>query len=260
MNTVRLVAREFVLDQKSFWRNWTNLIFIVGLPLLYLFIFATVFKGHGTLPDQPGVVTVTMVYVSLITAIGVVSATTQYLASTLVVERETGVLKRLRSTPVRTSVFIAGHVATASALALLMTAVLLAVAYFVYGIPLQSGRLLALIVSLVIAVIAFSSLAFPLTVAIRDARSAAAVVLGVTLLLYFLSGNFFVVDDATTIKNIGAIFPIRHLNSIIITALNPNVTGLGFRWNDLAVIAAWGLGGLVVGLRFFRWNPSGEGS
>jgi ABC-2 type transport system permease protein len=260
VNTLRLVAREFVFDQKSFWRNWTNLIFIVGLPLLYLFIFATVFKGHGSLPGQPGVLTITMVYVALITVIGVVSATTQYLAVTLVVERETGVLKRLRSTPVRTGVFIAGHVAAAGAIALLMTVVLLTVAYFVYGVPVQSGRLVALIVSLVVAVLAFSALAFPLTVVIRDARSAAAVVLGVTLLLYFLSGNFFVVDDATTIKNIGEIFPIRHLNSIMITALNPNVTGMGFRWNDLGVIGIWGLAGLVVGLRFFRWNPSGEGS
>jgi hypothetical protein len=32
-------------------------------------------------------------------------------------------------------------------------------------------------------------------------------------------------------------------------------TGTGFRWGDLAVIAAWGVFGLVIAIRFFSWEP-----
>ncbi len=31
--------------------------------------------------------------------------------------------------------------------------------------------------------------------------------------------------------------------------------GLGLSGRDLAVLAAWALGGLLVSVRFFRWDP-----
>jgi ABC-2 type transport system permease protein len=33
------------------------------------------------------------------------------------------------------------------------------------------------------------------------------------------------------------------------------MTGSRIEWLDLLVITAWGLGGLLVALRFFRWTP-----
>jgi hypothetical protein len=31
--------------------------------------------------------------------------------------------------------------------------------------------------------------------------------------------------------------------------------GSGFEWGDLAIVALWGLGGLLVAIRYFRWTP-----
>jgi hypothetical protein len=42
MNTFGLAVREFKFDQKSFWRDPQTVFFTVGLPVLYLFIFATI--------------------------------------------------------------------------------------------------------------------------------------------------------------------------------------------------------------------------
>jgi ABC-2 type transport system permease protein len=39
------------------------------------------------------------------------------------------------------------------------------------------------------------------------------------------------------------------------TAWSPNTTGAGFELGDLAVVAAWGVVGLIVAVRFFRWEP-----
>jgi ABC-2 type transport system permease protein len=104
MNSVNLAIREFKFDQKSFWRDPQSVFFTVGMPLLYLFIFATIFgSGTTTMAGQAGELKGTEFYVAGIIVIGVISATFMYLASELVLERESGNLKRLRSTPLQTA-------------------------------------------------------------------------------------------------------------------------------------------------------------
>jgi ABC-2 type transport system permease protein len=39
------------------------------------------------------------------------------------------------------------------------------------------------------------------------------------------------------------------------TAWDPNTTGAGFEWGHLAVLVAWGIFGLLIAVRFFRWEP-----
>lgn len=82
--------------------------------MLYLFIFATIFGDQvGRFPGQPGEMDVAPMMTASVIVIGVVSAAFENLAVTLIQDREFGALKRLRSAPVRTSVFLAGHVVNA---------------------------------------------------------------------------------------------------------------------------------------------------
>jgi hypothetical protein len=91
MNSFGLTIREFTLDQKSSWRDPQTVFFIVGLPLLYLFIFATIFgSGTSAMAGQPGAMKRTAFYVAGIIVIGVISAAFSNLAFTLVQERESG--------------------------------------------------------------------------------------------------------------------------------------------------------------------------
>ena len=41
----------------------------------------------------------------------------------------------------------------------------------------------------------------------------------------------------------------------ILRRFDPATTGAGFDWGQLAVVAAWGVAGLLIALRFFRWTP-----
>jgi hypothetical protein len=41
----------------------------------------------------------------------------------------------------------------------------------------------------------------------------------------------------------------------MLTAFNPHTSGSGITWTGLAVIAAWGIGALLLSTRFFRWTP-----
>jgi ABC-2 type transport system permease protein len=113
---------------------------------------------------------------------------------------------------------------------------------------------------LLVASAAFCCLAFAFTLAVRKASAAVPLGTGVTLAVYFLSGNFFIIEHPPLVlRVVGDTFPVKHLNNALLTALNPNATGLRVEWVDLLVVAAWGLGGLSIALRAFRWTPTAAG-
>lgn len=256
MSDARLVVAEFGYDQKIFWRSPMSVFATVSLPLLYLFIFVTNFGNEAmSVTGQPGTMKASSYLVAMIVAIGVVSATFYDLTVALVRERERGILKRLRSTPVPTWAFIAGRAGNELVLAVLLAAVLTGLGGLVYGVPIPGARMPALILTLVVAAAAFCCCAFAFTALIRTEDSAVAVAMGVMLTLFFISGNFFKVDSSA-MRQIAAVFPLKHLNNAFLTAFNPNTTGTGIEWTDLLVIAFWGLGSLAAAVRLFRWTPS----
>jgi len=51
---------------------------------------------------------------------------------------------------------------------------------------------------------------------------------------------------------------VRHLAAALLTAYNPHTTGAGFAVTDLLIVAAWGVGGLLIALRRFSWLPVGR--
>ena len=104
---VRLLLHQFRYDQKVFWRNPASVFFTVMLPLIFLFIFATIFGNEEI--EERGVKTTTY-YVPAIVTLAVISATTQSLAINLTQDRERGLLKRVRGTPLPAVVFVAGRV------------------------------------------------------------------------------------------------------------------------------------------------------
>ena len=108
MSAASLVAHQFRFDQKTFWRNPASVFFTVLLPVIFLLIFATIF-GNDTIEELGGVKTTTY-YVPAIITLAVVSATMQSLAISLTVDRENGLLKRTRGTPLPSWVFIAGRI------------------------------------------------------------------------------------------------------------------------------------------------------
>ena len=61
--------------------------------------------------------------------------------------------------------------------------------------------------------------------------------------------------DPAWMETIGDVFPLKHFVRAFQDAFSPFTTGSGFRWGSLAVIAAWGLFGMLVAMRTFGWEP-----
>lgn len=178
------------------------------------------------------------------------------LAVTVTAQRETGVLKRRRATPVPAVAVIIGRALTAVVVALAITAVLLAIGWAAYGAHLPARTAPALIVTVVVGTLAFCCLGYALASLIRNEDAAQPITQAVMLPLYFISGVFVAVTVLPSrLVNVANVFPVRHLADALLVAYNPHTSGSGFAAGDLLVVAAWGVAGLLIAVRRFSWLP-----
>lgn len=248
-----LLWHQLRFSQKVFWRNPGSVFFTVLLPVLLLVIFATIF-GTDPIASLGGIPT-TDYYVPAIASLAVVSATFLNLGMNLTIARETGLLKRLRSTPQPAWVFIAGKVANAVVISALMVALITAVGAVLYGSPPPWGGLPALLLSLILGAACFCCLGIAMTAVIPSREAAPAVMNLITLPLYFLSGIFIPESEIPEgVLRFADLFPIRSLFEAFLAAYDPAIAG--FSWAPLAALVVWGIAGFLLAGRYFRWSPS----
>ena len=105
----RMALHLFGYDLRAFLRNRQSQFFTLALPVLFLVIFASVFGGSGnTTAVAGGPISTSVYYVPGIIAPGVIAACFGNLAASVTAQRERGVLKRRRATPVPAAAVIAG--------------------------------------------------------------------------------------------------------------------------------------------------------
>jgi ABC-2 type transport system permease protein len=137
-----------------------------------------------------------------------------------------------------------------------MVALVSVIGAVIYGVDIPTHTMPALLVTLAVGAFSFSCLGFALAAVIPTEEAAPAVTNATVLPLYFLSGVFIPQDELPSgVLSFADVFPIRHFFEAMFTAWDPHTTGSGFEFGDLAVVAAWGLFGLLIAVRFFRWEP-----
>lgn len=257
MSSVALLLHQFRFDQKTFWRNPAAVFFTVALPIMFLFIFATIF-GNDTIDVRGGVKTTTY-YVPAIIVLAVISATFISPAISMTQERESGVLKRVRGTPLPSWIFIAGRVGNALVVSVLMVILVTLIGRLVYGVAIPTHTLPAVALALVVGAAAFACMGFALTTIIPSEKAAPAITNAIALPLYFISGIFIPDSEIPSgVLAVADVFPIRHFFEAFFAAFDPGRTGVGLELGHLGIVAAWGLLGLVVAAWKFRWVPRGS--
>ena len=255
MSTARLVLHQFRYDQRTFWREPAAVFFTVALPILFLFIFVSIFGNESTEVGGQEIKGSTY-YVPGILALAIISATLVNLAITLTGLRERGTLKRVRSTPLPPWVFMAGRVLTALVVSVIMVVLVTLLGRVVYDVSVPTGTLPGLALTVLMGTAAFCCLGFALTAVIPSENAAPAVTNAVVLPLYFFSGIFIPNEEIPSgMQLVGDVFPVKHLFEGLLTAFNPLTEGNGIEGAHLLVLAAWGVAGLLVATRTFRWSP-----
>ncbi|HET6795034.1 MAG TPA: ABC transporter permease [Acidimicrobiales bacterium] len=250
-----MLSHQLRYDLLVLSRNRQARFFTLGLPVLMLLLFATIFGKGSFTPPGTAHVSGTTYYVANQVAFGIVDAAFMALAISLVAQRESGVLKRRRSTPEPAWVLVASRGLTGAVSAVALAALLLAIGAGAFGVVVPWRTLPALVTAVCVATASMGCLGFAMTGVINKLDSAQPVVMAATMPLFFLSGVFipwFLVP--TWLQHVAVVFPVRHVAAAVLTPFTAR-HGLGFAWGDLAVVALWGVAGLAVARRRFRWAP-----
>ena len=257
MSGAQLVAHQLRYDLLVAWRNPQSRFFTLALPVIFLVLLTSLFGNNTHLVNGVPIKNSTY-YVPGLCTLGIISASFVNLVITITAQRERGVLKRRRSTPVPAWVLIASRALTAAILSIVLVIVIVVIGRILYGVHLPSSTIPAFLVSVVVGAACFCCLSFALTSFIRNEDAAQPIVQATVLPLYFISGVFVPSSQlSSTLKDIASIFPVAHLNEALFKAFDPATKGAGFSGHDLLILAVWGVGGLIIALRRFSWSPRG---
>jgi ABC-2 type transport system permease protein len=255
MNSIALLLRQVKYENRTFWRNPAAAFFTVVFPLMFLVIFNLLF-GSQQIDVHGGATDESTFYVPAIGAFAVISACYTNIAMMVCGARDRGLLKRTRGTPLPPWVFLGGRIIHATLVALLLMAVITVAGALFYNVDIPTNTMPALIVTLAIGAASFCALGLAMTAIIPNADAAPAVVNASVLPLFFISNVFIRLSDAPGwLLAIGDVFPVRHFSEALQTVFNPYQSGAGFEPWRLAIIAAWGVFGLLISVRFFSWEP-----
>ncbi len=248
-----LVLHQARFDLRSFLRNQQARFFTLALPPLFLVIFNGVF---GNRVVGPGPMKASAYYVPGIAALGVIAASFVNLVISITAQREGGILKRRRATPVPAWVLVGGRTVTAVGVSLVVVAGLLGFGRVAYGVKLPTSALPGIAFTAVVGSITFCVLGYALSTVIQDEDAAQPMVQAIMLPLYFISGIFIPnITLPAWLRHVASVFPVQHLAAGFRHSYVPGAHGVGIVWSDIGVLAIWAAIGLAVALTRFSWLP-----
>jgi ABC-2 type transport system permease protein len=173
----------------------------------------------------------------------------------LVAAREAGVLKRWRATPLPRWCYFLGRILATVAVAVIAGAATVAAGVLLYHVHLTGSGALAALAAFVLGTLAWAGTATALTAAIPTVEAAAPVFLVTYFPIVIVSGIFGAVSVPHWLSTIASYLPAQPLAHAVGTALAHTAGGTLLPARDLAVLAAWAIGGMAVALAAFRWEP-----
>jgi ABC-2 type transport system permease protein len=266
MRDTSMMLTQVRFTNKAFWRNPASAFFTFAFPLMFLVIFTSLLSD-GQIELQRLHIELATYYVMAEAAFGVITACYTNIAISVSFQRDQGILKRTRGTPLPGWAYLSARVIHAMAIAFVLVAITVAFGVVFYSAGVPTGvPLLQLLLTLVVGGLSFAALALALTAAIPNADAAPAIVNASILPLLFLSGIFIPIgDDAPGwIRFISNVFPVRHFFEAMSSAFLGNATvstpggpvrAFPFDWTNLLIVGLWGLAGLALAAKYFSWEP-----
>ena len=246
---MKLFLHELRAQQRLFWRSRELAFFTFLLPLI-LFVLLGSVNQDGEIEGVRG----SDYLLAGMVGYGAASTAFAGLAILVIIRRESGVLKRVRGTPLPPATYLAAVLTSILLVFVIETVMLvtLAVAMFDAQLPERLGSTAAVVL---LGAAAFAAIGIAVASLIRNADAAAAAVNGIYLPMAFLSGSFFSPQAFPGfLQAIGDVLPLTYYIEV---ARNVMLHDRPV-WDDpasLAAVSAWGVGALVVALRSFSWEP-----
>jgi hypothetical protein len=167
---VRLFVHELKTEQILFWRNREAAFFTFFLPVIFFLVFGSIY-GNSTITKEH-IRAAPFLEAGMI-GYGVASTAFAGLAITMVIRRESGVLKRIRATPLPPWTYLMAVLVSTFITFLVEAALLIVLGRLLFSVAIPT-RPLSLLVALVIGAGAFAAMGLGLTGFVRSAEGSSA--------------------------------------------------------------------------------------
>jgi ABC-2 type transport system permease protein len=248
---MKLFLHEVRTEQLLFWRNREAAFFTFLLPVIFFLVFGSIY-GDSIITKEH-VRAAPFLEAGMI-GYGVASTAFAGLAITMVIRRESGVLKRIRATPLPPATYLLAVLASTFIVFLVETVLLVAIGRLLFSVAVPD-RLLSLLAALGVGVAAFAAMGLGLTSAVRSAEGSSAVVNFVYLPMAIISGTFFSPKAYPgPLRALADVLPLTYFTKLTrnIIVRHDHIWSQG---GSLAAVLAWGVIGLIAAIRGFRWQP-----
>jgi ABC-2 type transport system permease protein len=246
---MRIFAHELRAQQLLFWRNREAAFFSFLFPIILLVLLGSVYGDD----EIEGVRGSTYLLAGLI-GYGVAATAFASLAITLVVRREAGLLKRVRGTPLSPTTYLAAVIVSMVIVIALQAAAQVLIGRFVLDAAWPASPA-SFVFVLVMGAASFAALGLAVTTVVRTGEGSSAVVNAVYLPMAFISGAFFSPREMPRfLEAVSEALPLTYLLRLIRSTFIDGET-LASSPGAIAAVLVWGLFGLVVAARMFRWEP-----
>jgi len=252
-----LLWRQVRYQDLLFRRNPVSAFFTLAFPVLIFVIFSLVFGNERI--DYLGI-TVAQYYAPALAVYAAANATYLNLGITTAYQRDLGILKRVRGTPVPAWLYLAAKMISGAFVALVGVVIMVGLGVVFYGLAVYPQTLPAAFLTLLVGAASFGALGLAIAAVAPSGQGATAIANATLLPLAFFSGIFIAPSESTPrwLVLLGDAFPLKHFNEAFFAAFDPQHTGWAFSWGHLAYVALWGIVGLLFAIRFFRWeSPAG---
>ena len=258
-SNLSLLGIQVSYQNKIFFRTPIAAFFTLFFPLMIFVVFSLVFGNEFI--EELGVTTA-QYYAPAMAVFAAVSASYTNIATTTAYQRDMGILKRVRGTPLPPITYMGGKIISAVEIAVLSVVVMMGIGAAFYGVEIYARTLPAAIVTFLIGVGTFAALGLLVAALVPSGEAATAVTNATLLPLAFISGVFLVPSSEAPgwLTTLADIFPLKHFVEPFSQAFNPTYTGSGWEWFDLAYMLLWGIVAALFAVKLFKWeSPAGGG-
>ncbi|MDQ0896883.1 ABC transporter permease [Paenibacillus sp. V4I7] len=167
--------------------------------------------------------------------------------------RERGVLRRMQSTPLKASTFIAAQITARLVLNNLQAMIVLLVGSLIFGTQVN-GSWLLLLLFVVLGTLTFMSIGFIIAGVAKTPESAGPIAGFISFPLLFLGGVFFSVSNMPEfLQPIVKSIPITQLSTALRQVMNVGA-GLGDLWLEALLLSIWLVVSFIIATFTFKWE------
>jgi ABC-2 type transport system permease protein len=167
--------------------------------------------------------------------------------------RERGILRRMQSTPLQASTFIAGQITARLVLNGLQATVVLLIASLIFGTQVN-GSWALLMLFVILGTLTFMAIGFIIAGVAKSPESAGPIAGFISFPLLFLGGVFFPISNMPeVIQPYVKLLPISHLSTALRQVMNVGAD-LSVLWFDALLLSGWMIVAFIIASFTFKWE------